>query len=231
MTLKCLIIDDEKPARQLLRAYCSRVPDLEVVDDFKSAVAGLAALADNPVDLVFLDINMPEMTGLEFIKALSAPPAIIITTAFREYAVEGFELNVTDYLVKPIEFSRFMSAVNRVREQRGVDPATPHEAVTSHVVLKSDRKIYRVKLSDIEFVKADSEYVVYQTKSFGPLKVLDSMKRVEDQLRASGFRRIHRSYLVNLDEVRYIDTSRLFVGDHHLPISDGYRADLLDALG
>ncbi|BDD06865.1 LytR/AlgR family response regulator transcription factor [Aureibacter tunicatorum] len=236
MSLKCIIVDDEKPARKLIQAYCDRLEGVDVIGDFRSPINCMDTLINESVDLIFLDINMPEITGLEFLKTLKNPPHVIITTAYRQYAVEGFELNVADYLVKPIEFNRFVMAVNKVKELNALkqikdSTITPTIETFPSLTLKSDRKIYKVKINDILFVKADGEYVVYQTRTFGPLKVYDALKRVEDSLASQGFCRIHRSYLVNLSEIKYIDSSRLFIGEFNLPISDRYRNELIDAMG
>ncbi len=232
MKINCIIIDDEKPARKLIRNYCERLEWLTVVEDFKSPLDAVALIQKGNIDAIFLDIRMPEISGIDFIKSLTIKPKVILTTAYRDYALEGFELDVLDYLLKPIEFHRFLKAVNKLKKQIPQSSSTSSQDIVTDlpktITIKSSKKIYKVEFSDIYFIKSDSEYITYYTKSYGKIMVHGALKNIETQLIGSDLIKIHRSHLVNLKYVDYVEGNSVFIQDQYLSISDTYKSDFLD---
>lgn len=243
---RCIIIDDEEPARLLLNDYCQKVDDLEVIALLKSALPAMKYIERGEVDILFIDINMPTISGLDFVKSLSNPPQIVFITAYREFAVEGFELEVADYLLKPIEFSRFLKAISKVKRalkegrihsvgehSSSIDNHIPIDkpisTFTDHIQLKSNKKIYKVEFSDILYIQSQNEYLKYSTKSNGNLLVYGTMKSAEEMLSDGSFYRIHRSYIVNDSAIKYVEGNRIVLKDNQkLPLGDNYRSDFLD---
>ena len=223
MNLNCLIVDDEELARRLLRTYCERLPQLTVVGEAPDPIAALPLLAEHSVDLLFLDIQMPGMTGLEWLRTLRQPPAVILTTAYDKYALESYELEVVDYLLKPIGFERFVRAVGRVEEQRGFPdrPGTRVPAQTYQLV-KSDYKVYRIRHDEIVYVESMREYVAYHTRDGKRTLALGSLKQLAAELPAN-FLRVHKSYLVARDKVTALEGNQLRLGAVLIPIGGSYR--------
>lgn len=227
---KCVIVDDEEPARLLLNDYCDKIEDLEVVGLYKSPLKCMSLLEKGEVDILLLDINMPDISGIDFLRTLIKQPKVILTTAYREYAVEGFELEVADYLVKPIEFHRFLKAINKVRQsltkpEMGNDTL---QELTGSIQLKSNKKIYKIDLSDILHIQSNGEYVTYHTRSNGKLMVYGTMKSVEENLPQSHFYRIHRSYLVNRLAIKFVEGNQIVLDDTKLPIGESYKNDFME---
>lgn len=228
MKYNCIIIDDEQQGRRLLENYCNKIDNLVVVGSYKSAIHAFEGMRTNDIDIIFLDIQMPELSGIDFLKSLKRNKAkVILTTAYREYALEGFELDAIDYLLKPIGFSRFLRAIEKVKEI--------HEKSTSNVVeniresgketiqIKSNKKQYKVSLLDILYIQSENEYISYITKTYGKLMVYGTLKNVIDTLPNTSFIRIHRSYIVNLSHIKYVEGNRVCIEDNFLPISETYR--------
>lgn len=228
MKIKCIIIDDEEPARRLIANYLSKLPDFEICGSFKSPLDALPLLSNDSIDLLFLDIRMPDISGLDFLKILSQRPQVIITTAYREFALEGFELEVLDYLVKPIEFSRFLKATNRILPKHTTTEQSP-ETSSKSIKVKADRKVYNIKLSDILYIESNNEYVVYHTTSHGKLMVHEALKNIEKELASFQFCRIHRSFIINLQHVAYTEGNQVAIRQQHLPISESYKKAFQDA--
>ncbi len=233
----CIIIDDEELARELLDNFIERVPQLHLLAKFSNPLEAISCLNQESVDLVFLDIQMPEMTGIEFLKTLSQAPAVILTTAYDRYAVEGFELSVIDYLLKPFGFPRFLNAVNKAielidfREKSNEKTPSTHAAESPRVpsdflLINGDHKIHRLYLKDILYIQSMKEYVVYFTDE-GKIMALGSLKSLEEKLPASDFMRIHKSYIVAKKRVRSIEGNQLDIGATTLPIGGSYRNDVL----
>ena len=228
MDLKCIIIDDEKPARKILKHYVERVPFLENIGDFGNPLNALELLKTGQVDLIFIDIRMPTISGLDFIRTLESKPAIILTTAYREFALEGFELEVEDYLLKPISFERFLRGVNKIKE-RFRKPETPSpEGQEEFLVLKSDKRLIRVPIHEILLIQGSREYVIYNTLSMGKIMVHGTMKKLEETLTDKVFLRVHRSYFVNTTYLRVFKGNILVVGDQEVPVSATYKDQLLN---
>ena len=230
--LRCLIVDDEELARRLVRAYCARMPDLRVVGEAVNPVDALAVLREREVDVLFLDIQMPQMTGLDFLRTLRTPPAVILTTAYSEYALEGFELDVVDYLVKPFAFERFVRAVGKARDYRFPEGrgtrAPSQKKLSAYQVVRADRKTYRIPHADIRYVESMREYVAYHTPS-GRTLTLGSLKQLEEEL-PDTFLRVHKSFIVATDKVTALEGNQLRVGDALIPIGGSYRERVKERL-
>ena len=210
--IRCLAIDDEPLALQQIAAYIGKVPFLELAAQCQSALEAHQFLQNDTVDVIFCDINMPDLNGMDFIKSLAAPPLVVFTTAYAEYAVEGFKVNAVDYLLKPFGLQDFMRAANRVG------------ATDDTIFLKTDYRIVKVAISDIRYVEAMSEYLkVWMEGDTKPIITLLSMKKMEERL-PQNFMRIHRSYIINLNKILEVNKNRVIMDrDTYLPIGDMYK--------
>ena len=231
MTIRCLAIDDEPLALQQLVAYIKKVPFLELQAQCQSAMEARAFLENDTVDAIFCDINMPDLNGMDFVKSLASPPLIIFTTAYSEYAVEGFRVNAVDYLLKPFGLQEFQRAANRLRERlegqrerfEGQKEATEGQDVQD-IFLKTDYRIAKVSIPDIRYVEAMSEYLKVWVEGMPkPIITLLSMKKMEERL-PDGFMRIHRSYIINLSKIQEVNKNRVIMdAQTFLPIGDMYK--------
>jgi len=229
--IKTLIVDDEKPAVELLLAYAAKIPELEVVGTAHSAIAAKAILQEKPVDLLFLDIQMPDLTGLELLRMLKNPPAVVLTTAYSEFALEGYELDVLDYLLKPIEFGRFYKAVSKaVGSPQSTVHSLPQANLEDYFFVKTDHQIVKVNFADILFIESLREYVRIHTPTQRIVARL-AMQRLEEELPSAKFIRIHRTYIVNIDAVQRIEGNTLHIGKEQLPVSKGKREEFLQFVG
>jgi DNA-binding LytR/AlgR family response regulator len=225
---KSIIVDDEEPARLLLNDYCEKIENLEVVGIFKSPLQCIATLEKEPIDILLLDINMPDISGIDFLKSLTVKPKVILTTAYREYAVEGFELEVSDYLLKPIEFHRFLKAVNKVKSTFTEKSSVVNTAeITGSLQVKANKRLYKINYDDILFIQSQSEYVMYHTKSYGKLMVYGTIKSVEKILPDTLFYRIHRSYMVNKNYIQFVEGNQIVLENEKLPLGDSYKKDFI----
>lgn len=222
--IQCLIVDDEPLARKVIAAHLKHVDDIEIVASCSSAIEAYALVQRQPIDLVFLDIQMPELTGIEFMNALEHPPRVIFTTAHRNYALEGFELDVVDYLLKPISLPRFLKALDKFRRLQDA-PNTLQSGQgteTDYISIRANRKTIRLPIRDILFVESLSDYVQIHTAS----QVLLSKERIShlaDKLSPFGFLRIHRSFLVSVNHITSFSGDEVFLGERSLPISRSYK--------
>src|SRR5688572_27339422 len=205
--IKCIIVDDEPMARDVIRRYVEQVPNLKLVAEFGNAIEATIFLQEEPVDMIFLDIKMPQLSGTEFVRSLHNVPKIIFTTAFKEYAHEGFELDVVDYLLKPIRFDRFLRAVNKAFPQRqqemeaGFVSSHDMKFASPFIYVKVDRKMIKILLDDILYIESDKDYVkVFTTNS--TIITRQTISSVEAMLSENKFFRIHRSYIVSLDKIQ-----------------------------
>lgn len=218
---RCLIVDDEPLASELIRSYAGAVPELNVVGTFNNGLEALAFLRNNAVDLLFLDIQMPRLTGLELIRALSKPPAIIITTAYREFAAEGFDLDVVDYLVKPITLERFLRAVGKVLgHQKEPAVIAPKD---DYVFYKVDRRMVKVFLSEILWIESMKDYIRVFLVNGSSVITLQRISYTEENLPPHLFLRIHRSFIVAKDKVTSFGPNSVFVGAKELPVGKLYK--------
>ena len=229
--MNCIAVDDEKNALEVIKLHASKVDFLNLLGLFTNPVEASKFVEKNKVDLIFLDINMPGINGFEFIETLSYQPAIIFTTAYSEYAVESYNINALDYLVKPIPFSRFLKAVNKA-EQSKTRSSTTSQTETDHdtfISVKSGNAIHRIRLSDITYIEADGNYACYHTKQ-GKIMSLSSMKNALEDL-DDHFIQVHRSYIVSRQKINKIENHQLTIGDKKVPIGISYRRSVLEELG
>lgn len=233
MKIKCLIIDDEPPAREVLKRYVQEMPMLLVAGECANAVQALAALQEQAVDLLFLDIRMPQLNGTDFLKTIKNPPKVILTTAYTEYALEGYELDVVDYLMKPIRFDRFVKAVNKAFPLQGGRPQ--HEEPVeekkneSFVYFRADRKMVKVVLNDILYIESMKDYIKVFTRS-STIITKQSISSVEAMLPEKQFVRTHRSFIISLGKVNSFTSELVEIGAAEVPIGKLYRNGVLKRL-
>lgn len=229
MTIRCIIVDDEPLATEILEAYVSKVAFLELVQICANAFEAMDCLKQHSVDLVFLDINMPDLSGIEFLNALPQKPAVIFTTAYADYAVEGFNLDAVDYLLKPISFDRFLKATNKAENffnpttaaGTSAEPAAT-EQETEHLFIKTEYKIVKVNLKDIWYVEGLKDYIKIVTHE-GQLLTLQSMKSMQGTLPNAKFMRVHKSYIVAIGHIESIERNKIKIQDKWIPIGTTYR--------
>lgn len=222
MIFTCFIVDDEPLAIRVLEKYVSQTPTLKLLGTATSALEALNALQNQRVDLLFLDINMPALSGISLARTLVQPPLLVFTTAYPEFAVEGFELEALDYLVKPFSFERFLKAVNKTAARLDTKEST-------HLVVKADRRLYHIRLERIQFMEAYGDYVKIYTDDqlIMPKETLNS---IEERLPSEQFLRIHRSYLVATDRIEFMEGNLLQIGKHKIPVGQSFREILLEKL-
>ena len=232
MKVKCLIVDDEPLAIKVIKKYISDVDEFEYAGDCSNAVEALSFLAENDVDLLFLDINMPKLSGIELLQTIKNPPLIVITTAYREYAVESYDYDVVDYLVKPIEFPRFFRMVQKVNErlklptpESSSGKADTIQEKVDHLFLKVDKKMVKVFLNDILYVESLKDYVMVRTIN-EDLIVHHNLQSFTDLLPPDHFMRIHRSYTASLNKIKAIDGNQVEIGGKCLPIGRNYQTEV-----
>lgn len=227
--IRCIIIEDEPLAVKVLADYISQVPFLKLRGSFKDAILATDYLRQNDTDLIFLDIHLPKLKGMAFLKTLTRPPSVIITTAYHQYAVEGFNLNVTDYLLKPFEFDRFLVAVNKVKTARSEEPksAEPVETKDS-IFLNIQKKKVKILFSEIAYIESQREYIrIVTTKKEYLSKI--STHEIEDLLPANLFKRIHRSFIVAVNRIESYTADAVEINGISIPIGRGYK-DVIDNL-
>lgn len=232
MTIRCLAIDDEMLALDLLEDNIKKIPFLELVKTCRSAMDAMEILGTEHIDLLFLDIQMPDISGIQLIKSLHHKPLVIFTTAFSKYATEGFDLDVIDYLLKPYPFERFLKAVNKVHEymdlcERASNQANAKEIVASpnFLFVKADYKLYKINLKDILYIEGLKDYVkIYAGEK--PIVTQMSMKGLEEKLPPQDFIRVHRSFIVAFNKIDFVQKQMLTIGKKEIPISEHYRDQL-----
>ena len=226
MNITCLIVEDEPLARHLLTEYVSKVPYLNLVKACSSALEAMEVLRTNPVDLLFLDVQMPELTGIAFLKSLQKKPLVILTTAYSEYALEGYELDITDYLLKPITFERFLKAVDKVNQRMsGVQPVVVEKTIESapnFIFVKDGTKLVKIRWDDILYVEGLKDYVTIHTRTQKVIS-LQRLKVLEEQLPADKFIRVHNSFIVALDAIDSVHKDKIQIGQASVPIGDTYK--------
>jgi DNA-binding LytR/AlgR family response regulator len=229
-TIRCLIVDDEPPAREIIRRYVQEIPTLQLMGECANAIQALTVLQQHSIDLLFLDIRMPQLNGTDFIKTLKNPPKVIFTTAFSEYALEGYELDVVDYLMKPIRFDRFLKAVNKAYPLNGAAPIKP-AAVTSiveekknesFVYFRADRKMVKVMLDDILYIESMKDYIKVFTVQ-GVIITKQSISSVEAMLPEKLFVRTHRSFIVSINKIKSFTNELVEVDKTDIPIGKLFR--------
>lgn len=228
--MKCIIIEDEIPAQRILKNFIAKIPSLELVDTFKAAIEANSFLNSEAVDVVFLDINLPDMSGLDFIKTIKNPPAIIMTTAFSEYAVNSFELDtIVDYLVKPFSFDRFLKAINNTKE-RSVIPELSSEVTEETIFLNVDKTLHKIVLNKILYIESQRNYITVVTEN-QKLSYIDSLKNWNAKLTGNHFIQVHKSFIINSLFVNKISGNTIFIKDTKIPIGRTFKQELLNKLG
>ncbi len=229
MKIRCAVVDDEFLARKYLMDYIQKVPTLELIGDFNSPLKASEVLRQKEVDLLFMDIQMPEMNGLEFLRTLNHKPQVILTTAYSEYALEGYELDVLDYLLKPFSFQRFLQAVHKAErhvimpETAPVEPNKPNaELHQEYIVIRADRKFYKINYPDLLYIEGQKAYVTFHYKD-KHTTALFSMKELEDRLPSNQFIRIHKSFIVSISKIEILEGNQLTVGGKVLPVGKSYK--------
>ncbi len=223
--ITCIAIDDEPLALKQVVSYIQKTPFLELVASFESPIEAFSFIQENALDVVFIDINMPDLNGLDLVKSLSNPPKIIFTTAYDQYALEGFKVDAIDYLLKPIDYASFLKAANKAKMWFELQPKATEEIKSDDdfLFIKSEYKIVRVKLDDILYIEGMREYVRIHLATDKPIMTLLSMKSLEQQLPSSKFMRVHRSYMVNLSKITTIERNRIVFDKVYIPVSEQYK--------
>lgn len=227
--INCLVVDDEPPAREGIAEYVQETPFLSLVGTCKNALEASTVLQSEEVDLLFLDIQMPKITGLDFFKSLHNPPLVVFTTAYREYALDGFELDALDYLVKPIAYPRFLKAANKALDflQQQEKSSSEFQKEDDFFFIKSDGKYLKIFFEDILFLEGLKDYVFIHTSTEKYLTLI-SLKNAEKELPPADFLRVHRSYIVALDKVEAIEGNQVRIGEQLIPIGKSNREEVLE---
>jgi len=225
--VKCLIVDDEQLARALLEKYVSQIPDLELVAACRNGIEATKMLHEHSIDLLITDIQMPGLLGTEMVKALNYQPMVIFTTAHRDYAIEGFELEALDYLLKPFPFDRFLAAVNKAFARHSkAGTAHSFDLKSTYLTIKADHKLYKVQYSDIRYIEGMREYVSFYVPS-GRITALFALKSLEEDLPREIFIRCHKSYIVNKRMVETLEGNNLSIQGKLIPIGQSYKEQVL----
>lgn len=225
--ISCIAIDDEPLALKQVINYVEKTPYLKLINSFESALDAITFLEENDVDLMFVDINMPDLSGMDFVKSLNNPPKVIFTTAHSEHAIDGFRVDAIDYLLKPIAYSDFLKSAEKAKSRI---KSTEEDVETvkrndKFLFIKSEYKILRIQLSDIKYIEGMREYLRLHIENQKPIMTLMSMKKMESFLPENSFMRVHRSYIVNLDKISTIERNRIiFDKDVYIPVSEQYKA-------
>jgi DNA-binding LytR/AlgR family response regulator len=236
MNIRCLIVDDEPPAVRLVSSYIQMVPGLEIAAACNSAIDAFKIIREQKIDLIFLDIKMPRMTGTEFLRSIPNPPKVIFITAYREYAVDGYELDIVDYLLKPVSFTRFMKAVAKATKLISIEttpvipPAAEKKASEAFLYFKIDREMVKVMLHEILFIESRKEYVKFYLQTGKTLLVKQSITSLEKLLSPHKFIRVHRSYIATINKIASFTTTHVKIGDQKIPIGRLYKNEVEDAL-
>jgi len=232
MTINCIIIDDEPLARKGLREYITEIDFLHLSGEFENPVKALNILTAGSIQLLFLDIQMPAITGLEFFKMLPHPLPVIFTTAYPQYALDGFDLNALDYLVKPVSFDRFLKAALKAKEHyelREQNKSDNTATITDHFFIKSDNKLVKIAFNEILFIEALQNYVNIYTEDNKYITYL-TFKSVEEYLPPEYFLKIHKSYIISLEKVNSIEGNEIKIGNHAIPVSRNLKDDVMERL-
>ncbi len=233
MTLRCCVIDDEPLASGLIASYITKTPFMELVGEFSSPKEAISTLLEGKVDIVFLDIQMPQLNGIEFAKIIPKSTRIIFTTAYPNYAIDGFKVNALDYLLKPISYEEFLNAANRALQwanmQVQAQPSFQQGAASETIIVKSEYKLIQIHVNDILYIEGLKDYVkIYTEGAEKSIMTLISMKTLEKTLPPHKFMRVHRSFIVNISKIKVIERNRIVFGKTHIPISESYKQAFSD---
>lgn len=240
MAIRCAIVDDEFLARKYLSDYISKIPFLELVGDFNSPLKVMDAIKNKEIELLFLDIQMPDITGIEFLKNIEHRPKVIITTAYKEFALEGYELNVIDYLLKPFSFDRFLKAVdkaavaqeeqNEAVQDREESAKQETSIYDDYIVIRADRKLYKINYDDLVYIEGQKAYVTFHTKTKN-VTAIASLKDLEEKLPTEAFIRIHKSFIVSVKNIDSLEGNLLEINGQHLPVGKSFREGIEKIFG
>ncbi len=225
MTINCIAIDDEPLALELLESYINKIPYLNLVGSYESSGDALSVINNESIDLIYLDINMPEINGLQLVKSLENAPKIIFTTAYDSFAIQGFELNAVDYLLKPFSFERFLIATEKVHERVSRNKQLVQDISNDFIFIKIEHNILKVMLDEIYFIEGYKDYLKIHTSSKYPLLTLKSIKSIERVLQNKGFIRIHRSYIISINKIHSFRNGKIKIKEAYLPIGDNYKEE------
>lgn len=228
--MRCIIIDDEQLARNLVESYVKKIPFLALVGSYKSGLDALAPIEDESIDLVITDIQMPELLGTDLIKSLPIQPLVVFTTAYQDYAIEGFELQAVDYLLKPFSFDRFLKSMHKAKELFDLrNNQEVQDFKSDYLTAKADHKLYKIRYADIKYIEGMREYVSFHIPT-GRITALMSLKSLEEKLPKSLFIRCHKSFIVNTNIVNALDSGNLVIGDKSIPIGQSYKDKVIAAI-
>lgn len=229
MNVKYIIVDDESIAHDIIKKYCSLLPNMQLMQDCYDAIEAIEYLNGNTVDLIFLDLNMPKLQGFDFLKTLPQPPKVIVTTAYKEHALEGYELSIVDYLLKPFSFERFLKAVNKARTETPKAPFIAQNEVSDakqgRIFLRSNNKHKQVALDDILFVEASGNYIKIVMKE-EIITLRGTLSSIAEHIPVEGLVQVHRSFMVARKHIRSIEGNEIVIGDHTVPIGKLFRTQL-----
>jgi two-component system, LytTR family, response regulator len=241
MKINCIAVDDEPLAIDIIKAYCAKVSFLNLQTTFTNAIDTLEYLRTNVVDLMFLDIQMEELSGIQLLNSLHQRPFVILTTAYDNYAIQGFELDVVDYMLKPFSFERFIKGINKVSErmqqkessdnspEKIENPSNAEQHGNSYFFVKTETRIEKVETADVLFVEGMGDYWRIVTKNRRIMTLMNA-KRIEDILREPQFCRVHKSYFVAIDKIEFVERKHIKIGNEHIPISDTYQKHFFDLI-
>ena len=239
MKINCIAVDDEPLALDIIKAYCAKVPSLNLIMTFTNAIDTLEYLRTNSVDLMFLDIQMEELTGIQLLNSLHQRPYVILTTAFDNFALQGFDLDVVDYMLKPISFERFIKGVNKVSERmqkesheapiEKLESINSLENVDTYFFVKTETRIEKVETSEVLYVEGMGDYWRIVTKNRRIMTLMNA-KRIEEILHEPQFCRVHKSYFVAIDKIEFVERKHIKIGTEHIPISDTYQKNFFDLI-
>jgi DNA-binding LytR/AlgR family response regulator len=230
LSYNCLIVDDEPIAIRVIKNHLSEFKNLRLVGECSHAIEAMEVLSKTKVDLIFLDIQMPQITGVEFLKNLNHPPKVIFTTAYRDYAIEAFELDVVDYLLKPISLLRFSKAINRFYQRINEAPSPSLSGLNEgqqadHLFLKADKKLHKILFNELVYLESYGDYVLVHTEK-GKITVKERISHLEEQLPKNRFLRVHRGYVISIDKVTSLLPGLIELGPHKIPIGRSYKAEV-----
>ncbi|MBN1415793.1 MAG: response regulator transcription factor [Bacteroidales bacterium] len=235
--MKCLIVDDEPLAQQVIEDFINRVPFLEFAGKCSNAMEAIEIMQQIQIDLLFLDINMPVVTGMDLIASLTVKPLFILTTAYSEYAVESYALNATDYLLKPIPFERFLAAVNKAyeifnlrKQTNAINTGKQEESGPEHIFVRADYQTVRIIVDDIQYIEGVRDYIRIHLTGKKPVMTLQTMKNMAEMLPRQKFIRIHKSFIINLGRIDAIERNQVIFGDKRIRIGDGYREQFMNRI-
>ena len=225
--IKYLIIDDEYIAHDIIKGYCDLLPNMQLMKNCYDALEAFEYLNGNEVDLIFLDLNMPKLKGFDFLKTLKLPPKVIVTTAYKEYALDGYELNISDYLLKPFGFERFLKAINKTFSTTTAQPpiSSKNSIISNRIFLRSDKKYMQVVIDSIQYIEASGNYTkIYTSKE--TITIREKLSNVLELLPQNKFLQVHKSFGVAIDHISIIEGNRIVISDNEIPIGKMYKANI-----